>query len=555
MTTSSIEPKALADLVPSSWLRPDWVLFTIVIVAAAFLRIIFYTGFFGSDEVTYTASAFKLLDGDWSVSTYVGANRYGINLPVAAFAYLFGRSEFIANLYSLLCSLAEIALVFYFGRKMLGLRAAVLAAAILAFLPLHVHFAGRLMADAPLALMITASFLLFWDGETRKNALSFAIAGLAAGLSFWIKPHAIIYLSVFLVYPLLFWRWNWLWLWMVGVFILAVLANNALIWILTGDFFFLFDAIFERHTSGHLEAAAAVASARMAGPEYYITYLFFKIYHTWLLAFLALAVLAFWWVRRSRINKHRHAALIFLSWWSFGLITVFSFFIVSFDPLIWIPKQPNYLLMFVSPLALLAGYTVAQMRGILLYGAMGLIFLPSFILIALQQNVIHTFTANSKAAVEFSIENAQADVYADTNAFRAGRFHNLTSPPSQAVTVKFLGDLMDSSHHAYYENEASRTRYAIVNTETLTWGENQPIRDMSEVPSCWIRTGRLEPKGLGLGWKMVMSMAQMTRMLPEAVQSVVSRPIENQARIGHAYVYRIPEPGCDTGENMNAQIR
>jgi len=68
------------------------------------------TGVFGSDGVTYIATAFHLLDGDWTVSSYVGANRLGVNLPVAAFAQVFGRTVWDAALYSLLTSLGEVAL-------------------------------------------------------------------------------------------------------------------------------------------------------------------------------------------------------------------------------------------------------------------------------------------------------------------------------------------------------------------------------------------------------------------------------------------------------------
>lgn len=172
---------AIAANGPGATTAADRLALAGLLTIALAIRLAFYTGFFGSDEVTYVANAYRLLDGDWQVSSYVGSNRYGMNLPLAAMAFLFGRHEMIANAYPLLCSLGEVALVFHFGRQLLGLRAAVLAALLLALLPLHAHYAGRPMADAPLALMITASFLFFWHGERNGDGRSFVIAGLAAG--------------------------------------------------------------------------------------------------------------------------------------------------------------------------------------------------------------------------------------------------------------------------------------------------------------------------------------------------------------------------------------
>ncbi|MBN8456165.1 glycosyltransferase family 39 protein [Accumulibacter sp.] len=326
-----------------------------LLAIALAVRLAFYTGFFGSDEVTYVANAYRLLDGDWQVSSYVGSNRYGMNLPLAAMAFLFGRHEMVANAYPLLCSLGEVALVFHFGRQLLGLRAAVLGALLLALLPLHAHYAGRLMADAPLALMITASFLFFWHGERNGDRCSFVIAGLAAGCSFWIKPHAIIYLAVFAAYPLLARRWDRRWLLMAGACGLMIAANCLLFRFLSGDVFFLVEAMRSRHT-GVDRAAAAAADPFHVSAGYYLVYLLARVYHTWIVFHLALAALFLWWLRRRRGATADDDAMRFLLWWAAGLLLVFSLFVASWNPFVLIPKQTNYMLMFVAPLALLAGH-------------------------------------------------------------------------------------------------------------------------------------------------------------------------------------------------------
>ena len=126
--------------------REDWLALTGVVILALALRVLFYTGFFGSDEVTYVETAANIAVGDWRASSYIGATRYGMNLPVAMFIYLFGLSEASANLWSILCSVGEVAIVFIIARWLWSTRVAVVSALLLALLPLHVHFAGRMMA-------------------------------------------------------------------------------------------------------------------------------------------------------------------------------------------------------------------------------------------------------------------------------------------------------------------------------------------------------------------------------------------------------------------------
>ena len=219
-----------------------WLWLVSIGALASLLRWLGYTGFFGSDEVTYVDSAFKLLDGDWKVDDYVGANRYGVNLPIAALAALMGRSEASAALYSMSCSIAEVILLAALGSRLVGRRAALMGAMILAFMPLHLHIAGRLMADAPLSLALTASFLFFFDGELRQRKLSYFLAGAAVGFTFWVKPAVLFYAALFFTYPLLFRRWNWAWIHVVTGAVLVLAANFALMAVLTGNAMFLIDA-------------------------------------------------------------------------------------------------------------------------------------------------------------------------------------------------------------------------------------------------------------------------------------------------------------------------
>ena len=544
MSTADAVP-ALAASGPRATTAADWLAFAGLLAIALAVRLAFYTGFFGSDEVTYVANAYRLLDGDWQVSSYVGSNRYGMNLPLAAMAFLFGRHELVANAYPLLCSLGEVALVFHFGRQLLGLRAAVLAALLLALLPLHAHYAGRLMADAPLALMITASFLFFWHGERHRDGRSFFIAGLAAGCSFWIKPHAIIYLAVFAFHPLLVRRWDRRWLLMAGACCLMIAANCLLFHFLSGDFFFLVEAMRARHT-GVDRAAAAAADPFHVSAGYYLVYLLARVYHTWIVFHLALAAPFVWWLRRRRGATDDDDAMRFLLWWAAGLLLVFSLFVASWNPLVLIPKQTNYMLIFVAPLTLLAGYALARARGVPFLILLLLVAGPALLLTAMQQSLIHVFTANSKATVEFARAHADAEVYGNTNAVRAAHFARLVQPQAALAEIRPIADLLAGADGEGGASPAAPTapRYAVIDTETLSWARDEPLRDISEVPACWIGEGVLQPSAYGLGPLLLRQFAAFTALLPETL-AVRARPaLASLTQPRPAYVYRVPAQGC-----------
>ena len=129
----------------------DKSLLIVVLLLAFLLRLALYPGFFGSDDTTYVFHAVSWLLGDHTIPEYVGANRLGITWPVAAFIGLLGGSNFSANLWSLLCSLGEIAIVWAIGMRFGGRRMAFLAALILLLTPLHISFSGRMAADSPLS--------------------------------------------------------------------------------------------------------------------------------------------------------------------------------------------------------------------------------------------------------------------------------------------------------------------------------------------------------------------------------------------------------------------
>ncbi len=101
-----------------------WLFLLGIIVIAFVLRLAFFHGPLGSDDNVYVTRALNVALGQWPSTDYIGALRYGFNIPTGFFIWLFGPSLFVANLYPFLLSIAEIAVVGVLTRRPLGDRPA-----------------------------------------------------------------------------------------------------------------------------------------------------------------------------------------------------------------------------------------------------------------------------------------------------------------------------------------------------------------------------------------------------------------------------------------------
>src|SRR5271169_17157 len=147
-----------------------WIYLGIIVVLAAVLRLVFIRDMFASDDLTYFSRGLEIAIGIWSSSDYIGAIRYGVNIPIGASIALFGPSLFAGFLVPLLCSLCEVGVVAIIVRPAWGERAALYAAILLCFMPLHIELATIIHADPILAFAMTLTFALFWLGETSNNS-------------------------------------------------------------------------------------------------------------------------------------------------------------------------------------------------------------------------------------------------------------------------------------------------------------------------------------------------------------------------------------------------
>jgi len=513
-----------------------WWLLPAILAAALLLRLAFFTGYFGSDEVTYTEQALAIAQGSWKHSDYIGAVRLGISLPVGFLIWLLGRTELVANLWALFCSLGEIALVFLLARRFWGERAAVLSSLVLTFTPLHAHYAGRLMADAPLGFFLSLSFFALFSGDRSGKPIHYLGAGLAAGFVWWIKSSvALVFIPVFALYLIRERRFHPKWLIMAAGFVTMVLLNGLVFLFMENDFW----KIYRLTISG--VADYVQGQSMTTDPAFYLRLLFLEIKHTWFLGPLAAAGLLLWLRHPGQDDGLTRVAL-----WGMGLVAAFSLFIVSFKPLLFITKQVNYSLVFMAPLALLAGYALSRLslRLAILF-TLAVIIPLGTLGTALEQQAIHSFVANSKAALTFAGEHPGRDVFGMTNATRVSNYARLfADSPAEVPRIEDINWLAGHTPSARPGQDASPyIAYAIFDRQTADWGRQGTYSRLDHLPRCWTRLGDLEPRGMGLGGRAVAALAAASALLPGNLGRNLSTRLDALAEPRPATVFGIG-PDC-----------
>lgn len=106
----------------------------------------------------------------------IGGEWYSLSQATPASFYLWGR------VVTALIGTATVLVVYHIGMRW-GARHALLAAGLMAVLPLHVRYSHFVLTDTPLTFFVALTFLLSLVAHERGTLASFAAAGGAAGLA------------------------------------------------------------------------------------------------------------------------------------------------------------------------------------------------------------------------------------------------------------------------------------------------------------------------------------------------------------------------------------
>lgn len=520
-----------------------WVELGLVLLLALVVRVALFNGAFGSDDNVYYERALQVAQGVWTSSNYNGALRYGFNLPAGALVALFGTTLWAVNLWPLLCSLIEVAMVYAFAHALGGRRVAIVAAVLLATTPLHVAVATRIHADPVVSAFLTSGVVLTYFGWLRRSPWLLFVAGLTLGGVFWAKELAAV--TYFGLLPMLWFfrgRWRDALLVVVGVLAMLVL-HGILMTVIAGHPLHLVHnvlAAVQRHfvAGGQGEDAAA----------YYLRYLFVNQRHTALLGWLAAAgVILVALARSGPVSEAQAGARGFLLCWLLGVLLVLSVFPVSLSPLRFTMKQSNYLTLFLAPLAVAASVALVALPRRAGQAALVVSVVAGLVLAALQQADYRSFTANGKAGALWAIAKPQALVLGSkNNANIASIWLRGQQGGKDVDPVHAIGAWSDPGPVLAAKMAAATEIYMIYEPLTLAWPGAQP--PMDRPLSCWVPVDTLVPIDLGIGNELAGLLAQVLRSTGISGLDNAAKVLGRLGKPDPAQVFRVNgrDPWCDT---------
>lgn len=178
----------------------------LIIGLSILIRMAFFTGFWGSDDVCYSGVANSILKGAYGISPHLVTFRVGLTYPTALFFCLFGVSERVAALFPILASVGCVLLACLIGRDLFNHKAGLLAGLLYAFFPLNVIFSTSLYPEVPTEFFLMLSLLFFLRGVleragSRSVCLGFLfLCGLSLGLGYLVKESVALMLFVYFGY-------------------------------------------------------------------------------------------------------------------------------------------------------------------------------------------------------------------------------------------------------------------------------------------------------------------------------------------------------------------
>jgi hypothetical protein len=220
-----------------------------------------------------------------------------------------------------------------------------------------------------------------------------------------------------LVFPLLV-RADRLWgakrLWFVVGGMTLLITHLALFWVFYGDPVYFFGIYHD-----YLKETYVLGDTTDTSSWSYVVLLFVKIYHTGLLGWLALAGCI------RGLMQRNQPEIRFVLIWGLGLLLIFSALPISLSPLKFIAKQPNYLSIFTLPLALMAGWFLAQQGRTTAFFLGGAMIASGITLAALEQQVINVVTVNGRSAAVFAEAHTGTPVFGPLTAQRQSKLQRV----------------------------------------------------------------------------------------------------------------------------------
>ena len=138
------------------------------------LRVLCFSGFYGSDDGAYAELAYLMATGQFDRSANKGDPvfplRLGLLAPTVLGFKLGGPNEKVMIAYPFILSMLSIILVFFAGRAFFNTQVGLMSAAILAILPIDINMASRLLPDLPASFWGALGVLCLYLGSNRHGS-------------------------------------------------------------------------------------------------------------------------------------------------------------------------------------------------------------------------------------------------------------------------------------------------------------------------------------------------------------------------------------------------
>jgi hypothetical protein len=390
----------------------------IILALAVILRVIFFPGFFPSDQFSYSSSAINLAEGKWNIADDLFSTRWGLTIPTALFYWLFGVNEFSSTLWPMLCSLGTVMVAYLLGRRLADEQTGLLAAIILAVFPLEIFYAGQLMADGPLGFWLLLSLYCFLRGDSmgskKSKRYSYLISGMALGIAYATKQEAILVLPFFPLFALIRRRIDWQSGWLALGFCVIFGIEFIAFYTVTGDGLYRLTLKLQKREMLSHDLGLQVLNSLKINTEIgrYFYWMLIDIHNVGISFVILIGILVFHIIRGLRVSRSVIRSYWPVLLWAGTILTVLTFFPLSMKPYISLHKQVNYMLMFTTPLLIVLALLLNQLSGWARRMNMALIILSCFPTTYFMVESYRAHVDNSRAIYAFYKERRDRPLYA-----------------------------------------------------------------------------------------------------------------------------------------------
>ena len=294
--------------------------FLAIAAVALVLRLVFFTGVLGSDDVFHAGGALRLLEQGFSVPEGHHGARFGLFLPVAPIFFFFGVGDWQMAIYPLVLDLLSIWLAWRLGTMFANARVGLLAAGCLAVFPLDIMEASRLSPDLPLGAMMALAIYLIMRADGSPNRIIWSIcSGLAWGWAYLIKIEAGILGVVFLALFFTDMR-KWFLPVAIAMFIAAgFVAVETLLYFMHTDIFLY--RLKQIGGGSLMNEAYSLTQLSVFPKKWFVTIYLFGLHYYFLFAGLLWILFS----RKSSMLVPMIWVVIFLIWLQFGFNPMVGF--------------------------------------------------------------------------------------------------------------------------------------------------------------------------------------------------------------------------------------